>query len=42
MIVILKGDEILPAAFFSKGSLTAWNKNLVNVVAILKELRKLR
>lgn len=42
MIVILKGNEILPAVFFSKGSLTAWNKNLVNIIAILKELCKLR
>jgi hypothetical protein len=30
MTVILKGNEILPADFFSKGSLTAWYKNLVN------------
>jgi hypothetical protein len=42
MTVILKGNEILPADFFSKGSLTAWDKNLVNIVAILKELCKLR
>ena len=42
VIVIVKGKEILPADFFSKGSLTAWNKNLDNIITILKELCKLR
>jgi hypothetical protein len=42
MIVILKGNEIFPADFFSKRILTAWNKNLYNIVAILKELYKSR